>query len=340
MNNLKSKMNNIIKIFALSFTLIKAFDINNYSETTNPHDYLKKFIIYARKYDRSYLKDIDTLVDKFESYINNLKNIDIHNEKFKKGEVSYFLSEGPFTDMSLEDFKNKNLNNFLNLPTHCEYFNHHKITYPKEIDWRSKNAITNVKNQGNCGSCWSFSTTGAIEGLTAIATGKLIPLSEQQLVDCSYSNNGCNGGLMTFAFEFIIKNGGLCSENSYEYIAKDNICKSCTVVEGTKINDCKRIKSGDLEGLIYSLSKQPISVGIQADTFSFQHYGGGIYSDPNCFTENINHGVLLVAYTNDTLTIKNSWGETWGEDGYITLAKTDDKNGICGVYTSASFPIK
>ena len=145
---------------------------------------------------------------------------------------------------------------------------------------------------------------------------------------------------MTFAFRYIIKNGGLCSEDSYAYTATDSTCKSCTPIDGTDISNCNEVAPGDKNGLLYALSKQPIAVGIQADTFSFQHYSGGIFSDPDCYTGQIDHGVLLVAYTNDTMTIKNSWGSLWGDDGYITIAITDDDVGICGVYTSASFPIE
>lgn len=334
------KMFKVIVIFASVIAFVAASHTFDSYVPNTPQEYLERFVKYAQKYDRGYLKDIDSFVDKFGQYASNLQTIYKHNDKYKNGEVTFYLSEGPFTDMSLSDFRNNILSKFHQFPERCGYFDYNKLSYPSEMDWRSKNAVTDVKNQGQCGSCWSFSATGALEGLTAITTGKLVSLSEQELVDCSKANSGCNGGLMTFAFEYVIKNGGLCLEEDYTYSARDGTCQSCDVEQGTEIHDCKQIKSGDSEGLVYSLSKQPISVGIQADTFTFQHYGGGVFSDPKCYTGDIDHGVLLVAYTNDTLTIKNSWGETWGDGGYITLARTDDDVGICGVYTSASFPTK
>ena len=331
-----------MRVISLIFVLTLSFvaSIRGY-DMVNLHDeHYWKFVNFINKYKRDYYSDRELFFEKFYEYVKNLKLIKEHNEAYESNEVSYFLAEGPFTDMNLSEFKDTVLSKFIELPKLCGYFTSGDKSYPVSVDWRDRNAVTPVKNQGQCGSCWSFSTTGALEGITAIKSGELVSLSEQELVDCSSANSGCNGGLMTFAFEYIIKNKGLCSENEYQYTAKDGTCKTCTTVEGTDISDCKQIKSGDVDNLISALSNQPVSVAIQADTFAFQHYGGGVFSDPNCYTGDIDHGVLLVAYTNDTLTIKNSWGESWGDKGYITFARTDDDVGICGVYTSASFPVK
>ena len=123
------------------------------------------------------------------------------------------------------------LSPFNSIPINCNIFEYNKKVYPKSIDWRDKNAVTAVKNQGHCGACWSFSTTGAMEGITSITTDNLVSLSEQELVDCSIVNDGCGGGRMIYAFEYIIKNGGLCSEKNYSYTADDGSCKKCTIWE-------------------------------------------------------------------------------------------------------------
>ena len=319
-----------------SFILIS--NVNAHEDKSE--EYYWKFSKFIHKYKKEYVNNKILFFEKLSIFTNNLDKIEKHNKEFNEGKHKYYLGEGPFTDMTNEEYKN-NMLKTKSLPLKaCDTFTYNGQSFPDSVDWRNQNAVTEVKDQGYCGSCWSFSTTGALEGAAAIKTGNLVSLSEQELVDCSTKiNNGCNGGLMTFAFRYIIKNGGLCSEDNYSYTATDGTCQSCTPVIGTDINNCKEVTSGDKNGLLYALSKQPIAVGIQADTFAFQHYSGGVFSDTDCYKGQIDHGVLLVAYTNDTMTIKNSWGSSWGDDGYITIEITNDDVGICGVYTSASFPI-
>jgi cathepsin L len=210
-------------------------------------------------------------------------------------------------------------------------------TIPASLDWRTQNAVTPVKNQGQCGSCWAFSTTGSVEGAHAIATKNLISLSEQQLMDCasSYGNQGCNGGLMDDAFEFIIKNGGICSEASYPYKGVEGTCKTCTEV--ATISSYVDNPSGNENNLSTLIQNGPVSIAIEADQSAFQFYSGGVFSA--ACGHNLDHGVLIVGY--GTLSskpywiVKNSWGATWGMQGYILMIQGKDE---CGLALAASQP--
>jgi len=196
------------------------------------------------------------------------------------------------------------------------------------VDWRTKGAVTPVKDQGQCGSCWAFSTTGGLEGFHFLKTGTLTSYSEQQLVDCSgdFGNQGCNGGLMDQAFQYVEKNG-ITTEDKYQYVAYDESCK--TTSGEYKITQYQDVPQGDANALVTAVNQQPISVAVDAENWQF--YSGGVFSD--C-SDNLDHGVLLVGYTADALLVKNSWGASWGENGYIRLAKGN----TCGIANAASYP--
>ena len=198
-----------------------------------------------------------------------------------------------------------------------------------DVDWVSQGAVTGIKYQGSCNSCWAFSTTGSLEGLSKLADGNLLSFSEQQLVDCSskYGNQGCNGGLMDNAFKYV-KDHGICSESDYPYNAvKHSKCKidggSFKISGFTDIKNCNDLANG--------LTGRPISVAVDATNWS--KYSNGVFS--NC-KDSLNHGVLLVGATDAYWRIKNSWGSSWGEKGFIRLARGN----TCGICNLASYPNK
>lgn len=225
---------------------------------------------------------------------------------------------------------------------------------PASIDWTTKGAVTPVKDQGQCGSCWSFSTTGALEGAYAIKTSTLVSFSEQQLVDCDTLGNGgrdhgCNGGLMDNAFSWISKNNGLCTESDYPYVSgttqtAGTCTKTCKNVAGSDVSKFVDVASASDLAFSTALAQQPVSVAIEADQREFQLYKSGVFTGA-CGT-NLDHGVLAVGYGSENgveyYKVKNSWSTTWGEKGYIRLGKGASFNGgkgQCGILLEASYPV-
>jgi cathepsin L len=215
------------------------------------------------------------------------------------------------------------------------------------LDWRTKGAVTPIKDQGQCGSCWSFSATGSIEGAVFLKTSQLISLSEQQLMDCSVpeGDQSCEGGLMDDAFQFVLDNKGICAEADYPYVAKDEACKkTCkTVSTITSFVDVPTDPTNPKNetALMAAVMIGPVSIAIEADQPVFQLYTGGVITSTACGT-NLDHGVLIVGFGTDASTnvdywlVKNSWGNKWGESGYVRLARNQNE---CGLNSMSSYPI-
>jgi cathepsin L len=217
------------------------------------------------------------------------------------------------------------------------------VDIPTSVDWRTKGAVTPVKNQGQCGSCWSFSSTGSLEGLHFLSKGSLLSFSEQQLVDCSqsYGNDGCDGGLMDYAFQYV-ESQGIELESVYPYTAEDGTCAykaSSVVFKNTGYTD---VTSNNVKAFMTAIALQPVSVAVEADQPAWQLYSSGVVKATTCGTQ-LDHGVLAVGYGtyqgSDTYIVKNSWGADWGMNGYILLERTAKNDaGTCGIQMEPSYP--
>ena len=304
-----------------------------------------KFIDYFTEYNR-YYNSFTEVTDRFNIFHDNLYFINDHNANANS---SFTLGINQFTDMTNQEFKDRFVNGLGAVvgSTSCKSFSSTASGAPSSIDWRAKGAVTSVKDQCQCGSCWTFSATGAIEGAWAIAKGKLIDFSEEELVECAglkYGSMGCNGGQMDGAFKYVIENGQ-CTLSSYPYTSgtgQSGSCKtSCTPV--ATLSSCSDVTPNDQISLKGAVAKQPVSIAIEADTRYFQSYSSGILDSTSCGT-NLDHGVLIVGYGEQNgmkyWNVKNSWSSSWGDNGYVKILRSDSTNdkGICGIAMQPSFP--
>lgn len=276
----------------------------------------------------------------------NMKMIKTHNHE---GKHSYKLAMNHLGDLTIKEVRAM-LNGYNSVKSKDDKFEGvhflppSNVVLPDEVDWRKKGYVTPVKNQKQCGSCWAFSTTGSLEGQHFKKTGKLVSLSEQDLVDCSrsFGNYGCEGGLMDNAFKYIKANHGIDTESSYPYLGVDGKCHFNSSDIGATDAGYVDIPKGDESALKKaSATVGPISVAIDAGHTSFQFYHSGVYDEENCSSTSLDHGVLVVGYGTDKgqdyWLVKNSWGEAWGMQGYIMMSR--NKQNQCGIATDASYPL-
>jgi len=276
----------------------------------------------------------------------NVKKIQQHNLEYDLGKKSYFLGINKFADNTHEEFMQFLKPFTLKAKTGATYLPPSNVgDDPASVDWRTKGYVTPIKNQGQCGSCWAFSATGSLEGQHFKKDGQLVSLSEQNLVDCSgnWGNNGCEGGLMDNAFQYIHDNKGIDTESSYPYEAVDATCRFKAANVGATLTTHTDIPTGNEDALKSAVATVgPISVAIDASQDSFQLYSGGVYDEPACSSTQLDHGVLAVGYGTTTdgvdfWLVKNSWGTDWGMKGYINMSR--NKNNQCGIATMSSYPI-
>lgn len=354
---MQPKQGAILLILALAATLVAvASAITTYRDVLN-----EEWSEFKETHNKSY-KDKTEDNYRFKVFMENKFKIARHNRRQANGLHSFTLGLNKYADMTPQEFK-RVMNGFNlslrsrqpSVATHPAVFvetaellsedDDNKVS--RRVDWRQHGFVTPIKDQGHCGSCWAFSSTGALEGHYARKTGDLISLSEQNLVDCSkkYGNMGCEGGLMENAFKYIRDNAGVDTENSYPYEAHDDKCRFKNITIGASDKGFVVIPSEDERKLTKAVAlKGPVSVAIDASQESFHLYKSGVYNEPSCGNqeENLDHGVLVVGYGTDPMhgdyyIVKNSWSETWGEKGYVKMARNKDNQ--CGIATSAVYPV-
>jgi len=291
---------------------------------------------------------------------DNRQFVERENAAARAAGRSLRLDLNEFSDLTWEEFRAPRLGTSLepgrrgSLPQRAQTrgpFVPGNVTVP--LNWVERGAVTPVKDQGQCGSCWSFSTTGAIEGVNALYykrhggndTDALEAVSEQELVDCDTADSGCNGGLMDYAFSFVVENDGIDTEKDYPYDARVH---SCDVPRRDRrvvtIDGHVDVQPGNETALMRAVRRGPVSIAIEADQRAFQFYSGGVFDAP-C-GDSLDHGVLIVGYGKDEDSdqdywlVKNSWGASWGDQGYIKLAMGIAPSGQCGLTSMASYPVK
>ncbi|KAL3754684.1 hypothetical protein ACJRO7_001873 [Eucalyptus globulus] len=300
---------------------------------------------WLARYNRTYKSRAERLL-RFQIYQANVLYVDFINRL----PLPFKLTDNGFADMTNVEFKatylgfHRRTNRRTDMKTNIT--DETDGDMPASFDWRKEGAVTPVKDQGQCGSCWAFSAVAAVEGLNQIKTGKLVSLSEQELMDCDVGKHdqGCSGGEMDTAFSFIQRNGGITSESDYPYRGRDGSCDAAMLrSHAATISGYGDVPANDERSLEAAVARQPISVAIDAGGLEFQLYSRGIFTGICGY--DLNHGVAAVGYgsegSRNYWIVKNSWGRDWGEDGYVRMLKgAPDRRGVCGIAMDASYPVK
>lgn len=301
-----------------------------------------------REFELFKLKHAKTYINAFEHakrqaiFSENLRYIMKHNAEASLGKHTYTLAINKFADLTHGEFRQMHLAQPKSIYKASTKAAHVDVkSLPAEVDWRDEGYVTPIKDQGQCGSCWTFSAVVSMEGQHFKSAGTLESLSEQQLLDCVHPfEDGCNGGFMDDAFEYAVGKG-MNSESSYPYQAVDQSCAydaNGIVATISGYTDVTAYSEDALQDAVANVG--PISIGIDASHMSFQFYSDGVYTPSVCSSYSLDHGVAAVGYGNyngdDFWMVKNSWGTGWGMEGYIMMAR--NHNNLCGVASMASYP--
>ena len=320
--------------------LYKAYGSVDKTMTSVPAPVYDSFIHWKQENGKSYGTNSEEDY-RLKMFAKNFEFIKVET----KPEHTFTMKLNQFADLSFDEFiasfggvvPSTDLKSNVELETIPKPENY---SWDSRKDWRGV-AVTAVKNQGQCGSCWAFGTTGSIEGAYAIKHHKLKSFSEQQLVDCNTeTNHGCNGGMFMGAYDYIAEKG-LLEESEYPYTARKGYCQySMKVNDASKllhVNGYKMVPADDQNQLALAIEKLPVAVAIMA-TPAVQMYHKGIFNDWTC-GGGINHAVLAVGYAPEYFIVKNSWGPTWGEAGFIRFARKTAGKGICSITTIPIYPV-
>nr|QFG74498.1 MAG: papain family cysteine protease [Megaviridae environmental sample] len=319
------------------FLQLFLFSLASQNVFGSDYRYLNDFNHFIKKYSKEYKTD-NEYWSRYSQFESNVKHINTVNSK----KLSYSLGINQYADLSFNEFNDLYLTPFRH---NNKNYNVHKSmnTYlPTSVDWRADNMVTDVKDQGQCGSCWAFSAIAAMEGQHSKNTSNLVSLSEQNLVDCDTTCYGCNGGWMNNAMEYVINNKGIDTENSYPYTGNDGVCNYNSTNSGAIFSNVINITKGDTHGLLDAVARiGPVSVAIDAE-YNFQLYKSGIFTSLTCSNTSLDHGVTVVGYgvSNKGIKyfiIKNSWNTGWGMNGYVYWNR--DIDNMCGIAEAASYPI-
>ncbi|KAJ7944459.1 Cysteine proteinase [Quillaja saponaria] len=305
---------------------------------------------WLAKHHKAISNELGEKQRRFEIFKDNLRFIEEHNNAQNR---TYKLGLNRFADLTNQEYSNMYLGTRTDAKrrvmkaknTSRRYTSKAGDELPESVDWRLQGAVNPVKDQGSCGSCWAFSTVATVEGINQIVSGELLSLSEQELVDCDrVHNQGCNGGLMDYAFEFIIQNGGIDTEQDYPYQGDNGKCDPTRNAKVVSIDGYEDVQPYDEIALKKAVAHQPVSVAIEATGRALQLYQSGVFNG-ECGTS-LDHAVVAVGYGTengvDYWLVRNSWGTNWGEDGYVKIERNvaSTYTGKCGIAMEASYPIK